>query len=288
MTPITVKDLTTKAMLVDLTIRQWNYSRLDKEATESVETRFNTQAKAGRYTKFIAENEDMKEINRVLSDAYNFHITNTRPWVYKGANILPSKNYNHYTTKMREFKSMLETAVNNFVVAFPNMKQKAMHRLGSLYKEEDYPDVNEIAGKYEIKISVMPLPNANDFRVTQISDEDINAIKQQIEDQLNEANKNLLHDLWDRLYSVLEKAYETFKDSDAKFHDSKIYNIAETIDVLRRLNIDDDPKLERMCVLAEERICNLDPTDVRKDIEVRKEATVDTKALLDAMKGYCS
>jgi hypothetical protein len=212
---------------------------------------------------------------------------NTRPWSDDGGyRILPSKNYLYLTGKIREYQSRFEAAVYNLEGNYNQMKNDAKTFLGDLYDEEDYPDVSEIKSKYTFKIQVMPIPTANDFRVTQITDEDIAGIKSQITAQMDQVNKNLMRDLWDRLYSVLDKALQAFKDPDMKFHDSKIDNISETITILRRLNMDDDPKLERMCKLVEERICNLDPSEVRKDIGARREAANDAKKLLDAIAAY--
>lgn len=284
MSPLTPKDLTTKAMLVDLNITQWTGKKYDKKANEAVEDRFQATQKAGRYRKVLAAKDDLAEIKSIISAARDFHIENTRPWIHDGANILPSKNYMHYREKMAEFKSKFEDAVNR--VDWVQVKENAKQFLGQLFEDDDYPEPVVIKAKYSFKVSVLPIPSANDFRVTQITDEDIAAIQQQITEQLEEANKLLMRDLYDRLYNVVEKAYETFKDPNARFHDSKLDNIQEVVDVLRRLNMDDDQKLERLCKLAEEKICSLDPVEIRKEPEARQEAATDAKKLLDALAAF--
>lgn len=287
MSPIQAKDLTTKAMLVALNVTKWTARKYDKKANSAVETEFAAESKAGRYRKSLAAKEALAEVNSVVSAARDFHKENTRPWSDDGPRILPSKNYLFYTAEMRKYSAKYETAVNNLVENYGVLKDEAKQFLGGLYNEEDYPAVEMIRSKYTFKVVVMPIPSANDFRVTQITDEDINSIQQQITDRLEEANKVLMHDLWDRLYSVVEKACEAFKDPNARFHDSKLDNIQETVDILRRLNMDDDPSLERMCKLAEEKIVALNPEDIRKSPAVRQEAATDARKLLEAMSGYC-
>jgi hypothetical protein len=284
---LTVKDLTTKAMLVSVSFTQWNETKGDKKANQAVEKETGAGEKAGNYRKRLAAKSAVSPVSNAISNCRDFVKEQTRPWSDAGGyRILPSKNYLYFTTELRKHFAIIENAVSEMVGKYDQMKDDAKAFLVGLYDEDDYPTAQEIKAKYTCKMQVMPIPNVNDFRITQISDEDVDAIRKQIEDEMNVINKNLMRDLWDRLYGVVEKAQVAFADPDMKFHDSKIDNIAETISILRRLNMDDDPKLERMCKVVEARICNLDPQEIRKEPEARKEAATDAKKLLDAMSSY--
>lgn len=283
---LTTKDLTTKAMLTALVITQWTAKKYDKKASGAVEHEFGNESKAGRYRKSLAAKDALAEVKSIVSAARDFHKENTRPWSDDGPRILPSKNYMFYTGKMREFHNKFDEAADRLAENYAVLKEEARLMLGGLYNDDDYPDVNKIRAKYTFQVQVSPIPTANDFRVTQITDEDIASIQEQITNRLEEANKVLMKDLWERLYTVVEKAFEAFNDPNAIFRDSKIDNIQETVEILRRLNMDDDPQLERMCKLAEEKICTLDATELRKEPAARKEAAMDTKKLLDAMAAF--
>lgn len=283
---IKTKDLTEKAMLVSLTITKWSAKRYDKMASGAVEHEFQAEQKAGRYRKSLAAKEALADINSVVSAARTFHNENTRPWSDDGPRILPSKNYMFYTEKMREFHNKFDDAVRNLVANYSILKDEAKQFLGKLYDEEDYPEVQDIHAKYSFKIAVSPIPTANDFRVTQITDEDVAAIQKQIADRLEEAQKILMKDLWERLHSVVLKAFEAFDDPNATFRNSKIDNIAEMVEILGRLNMDDDPKLARMCKVVEEKLCNLDAKELRDNPEERKDAAADAKKILDTIGSY--
>lgn len=288
MSPLQPKDLTTKAMLVSLNIKQWNVNRKDKQATASITNEYQNEAGWARGNKTIAASKELTEVSKILLNTRNFHNTYTSPWNDENCQrILAAKNYLFYTEQIRKFNAELENAIVILKQAYPEIKERAKIALKGLYNELDYPDISNIQDKFKITVSVCPVPSANDFRVTQITDEDFSAIQNQIESQIKEANKNIMNDLWDRLYSVVEKASEAFNDPDMMFKDSKIDNISETITILRKLNIDDDPKLERMCKTVEARICNLNPAELRKEPAARQDAANDTKKLLEAMSGYC-
>lgn len=283
---IKTKDLTTKAMLVSLNISQWNVHRKSKEATAELAQAFNSDALWTRGNKSLASRKILATINIIVSEARNFHMAETMPWTDGGFRILPSKNYLHYTQKMREIKIKFDDAVVELVSKLPEIKEEAKNSLGKLYNELEYPDAAGLQTEYRLNVAVSPIPSANDFRVTQITDEDINAIQQQITERMETAQKNAMRDLWERLHDVVNKAFEAFNDPNVKFHDSKIENIAEMVEILNRLNMDDDPKLKRMCKVVEERLCNLDPKEVRNDPEERKEAAKDAKSILDTIGSY--
>jgi MoxR-like ATPase len=51
-------------------------------------------------------------------------------------------------------------------------------------------------------------------------------------------------------------------------------------------DMDDDKKLDRLCKVVEERLCNLDPVEVRNNTEERKEAAESAKGILDVIGSY--
>lgn len=283
---VTTKDITTKAMLVSLNIKAWTANKKDKLASAKLAEEFNSDAKWTRGNKSLASKTALSEITSIISSARTFHLFQTLPWTDEGYRILPSTNYLFYTTEMRKFNNQFENAVSTITANYTEMKNEAKLMLGQLYNELDYPSATEIAGKYSLNVSVSPIPSANDFRVTQITEEDINAIQKQIADRLEESKRTIIKDSWERLHEVVNKAFEAFNDPDIKFHDSKIENIAEMVDVLSRLNVFDDPKLTRMCKVIEERLCNLDPKEVRTNADERKDAAQDAKGILDTIAGY--
>jgi len=208
------------------------------------------------------------------------------PWNdFDNQRILPSKNYMYYTSEMRKLSDDIQAEVMK--LNLDDIKSKAVLALGSLYNEADYPEDNQdLKNRYSVNISVAPIPNSADFRITQITDQDIEAIQKQIEERVTSAHKSAMKDLWNRLYGVVETAYETFKDTEAGFHTSKLDNISAVVEVLRRLNMDDDQKLERLCKLAEERLCSFDAKEIKNDKAIRKEAENTSKKLLDLMSEY--
>ena len=142
MTGIKTKDLTDRAMLVSLNIKNWNIIRKDKNATATITEKYNSDAGWAKGSKYLADPKDMSEINNAISAARQFHQTYTSPWSDEGNyRILASVNYMFYTDRMREYNNQFTAAVSDFInVKYPDVKEKAFLALKGLFNELEYPD----------------------------------------------------------------------------------------------------------------------------------------------------
>ena len=117
--------------------------------------------------------------------------------------------------------------------------------LNGMFDPNDYPGVHEIRARFDFKTIVTPLPDQADFRVS------LNASEvQRIQADIESRTRNILHDAtdecWKRLYKSVEHMTERLSDPDNRFHDTLVSNPRELVDLLPKLNIADDPELERM------------------------------------------
>ena len=157
--------------------------------------------------------------------------------------------------------------------------------LNGMFRLEDYPSESEIKHKYDFRISVSPLPDADDFRVTLQGDE-VEKIQKDIETRLQEAQTTAIKDLWDRLYDKVSRMADRLSEPKAIFRDTLIQNTIELCEVLPRLNITEDPELERMRQAVESRLCGYIPDDLRTNPAIRKDAAKEAQDILDSMAGY--
>jgi hypothetical protein len=145
---LTVKDLTTKAMLVSVSFTEWNETKGDKKANQAVEKETGAGEKAGNYRKRLAAKSAVSPVKNAISNCRDFVKEQTRPWSDAGGyRILPSKNYLYFTTELRKHFSIIENAVVAMVDKYDQMKDDAKAFLVGLYDEEDYPTASEIKAK---------------------------------------------------------------------------------------------------------------------------------------------
>lgn len=274
-----------KAMLVRLNISQWTARRFDFKATRKLIEDHGAKADSGRFNKLLVDNIEVKKYQHAANEARIFHYENTLPWGDDNSRILPADNYLKYTSKMRELKSKFEKAANDFIEEYPSLIQKAENDLSTLFKSSDYPAPHELTGKFAFDVSVVPVPTANDFRVS-LSNDDLTRIKADIEGRVKDSVASAMSEAWKRLFTAVRNMAVKLSDDDAVFRNSLIGNIAELCDLLPRLNLTNDTKLAEIIEDARKALVPLDPKDLRDKQIDRKKATIKAQTVLKKMTAY--
>ncbi|MFA5583020.1 MAG: hypothetical protein WDA09_02305 [Bacteriovoracaceae bacterium] len=279
------QDLSSKAMLVKLSISTWTASKHDKKISKEIADKHGAKSDAGRYNKVLVAKKALNTINSINNEIRSFHYENTLPWSDEGLRILPSANFMEYTKKMRELKAKREAAIRDFVEEYPQYVEEAKERLGDMFSETDYPHPQEIEHKFAVRTGTYPMPAAEDFRV-RLRKSDTQQVRKEIEESVKEATSIAIRDLWQRLHDGLSRISERLNDPEKIFRDSLITNLTELCALLPKLNITDDPDLEEMRKRVEEKICTHYPDDLREDKEERKEVAQEADDILATMSGY--
>ena len=94
-----------------------------------------------------------------------------------------------------------------------------------------------------------------------------------------------MKDVWQRLYTVVQKAHEKLADPDAIFRDSLIENVKELCHILPRLNVADDEQLESLRLDALVKVGAVKPDALRLDPDLRSKKAAEAKAIMDKMSG---
>ena len=278
-------NITEKAMLVKLSISQWTARRFDRKATKDVIDKYNADRNAGRFNKMLIDLDSVKIYQKAANEARTFHYDNTLPWGDDDSRILPADNYLDYTKKMRGLKTAFEEAVNDFIADYPRLIEKAERDLNGLFNAADYPMASELDGKFGFSVHVVPVPDRDDFRVS-LTDVEVDKIKADIESRVKDSIGAAVRDCWDRLFKVVEHMSKKLKDPKAVFRDSLIQNISELCDLLPKLNLTGDPKLEEMSKEIGAALGTLDPEQLRKFEMERKIAGDRAADILKKMGSY--
>ena len=278
-------ELKQKAMLARLTITQFSASRNDKTATDSVQEKFQTGNDAGRYQKALIAKGAIKAVSSAANEARIFHYAQTLPWKDDGAMILPAANYLQYSEGMRQKKAAFLAAVQKFVASYPDLIEEAKTRLAGLFNASEYPDVTAIDEKYSFDVQIDPLPQAADFRVD-LNSAEVDAIRKQIEARTDQATKAATLDLWKRLNTAVEAMSNRLNDPKAIVHDSLVGNIDTITEIIPRLNLAEDPALDRIAKEAKTKLTAKTPKQLRENINDRKETAKAADDLLATMSAY--
>lgn len=283
--------LASRAMLCSLSISQWTARKHDPEASEEIAARHGAQANAGRYNKILLPREALAEIQKIASEARREHYFMTLPWDDAGYRVLPAAAYLDHAAKLREYCQKFAAAADTFAGTFNELVRDSRVRLGGLFRAEDYPSIGEIREKFSFETKVMPLPDARDFRVS-LGDEETARIQRQITATVQASLTVASRELWRRLYEAVSHMAErlsAYKVSDVgvehPFRDTVVTNLVRLVEVLPKLNVADDPELERMADQVRASLL-VDPKTLRTSETSRNETARAAAAIAQQMAGY--
>ena len=277
-------EITQKAMLVRLHIKQWGARKQDKQVTHKIEKAYNA-TNSGSFNKRLVAEDAIKTVSKTANAARSFHYENTLPWGDDGSRILLSKNYLPYTGEMRRLKASFEEAVAQFIADYKDLVEDARVRLNDMFNRGDYPDGAQIENKYGLEVFIDPLPSAADFRVT-LQAEEIDQIRKQIQARNQSAFEEAMRDVWNRLYQSVKHMADKLHQADAVFRNSLVNNLCELCALLPRLNLSDSKELEDMRHQVEDKLCRFEPDELRTNLKKRSQVATDASAILETMKGY--
>lgn len=275
--------ISSSAVLISLNISCWPASKVDREATDKVNTDANAVASAGQVRKDLFAGTSLrKDIERKAARVRNFFSTSTLPWADKGERMLPMPLFMEVkqtiTREKREYDEMCEM----FFDAYPQLVADAPARLGKFYKAEDYPSIDEVRGKFGFRYTITPMPEAGDFRLD-VANEELAELKAQYETAYQQRLADAMRDPWERLHAMLTGMSAKLADTDDKkrFHDTFVSNPIELCSLLTKLNVTNDPKLEEARRQLEMAMAGADIEAIKEAPEVR----ADMKSKVDAILG---
>lgn len=279
-------NLNDRALLVQLNISQWTARKHDKKATREVASTNNASMEAGRYNKsLLPMNDALDHVHKKSTLIRTKYYENTTSSGLDGMQILPSGNYLAFMTEFRKEKSEWDSLVSQFVDNYEDIVTRNKHilqrTLGNLYDPGDYPTVDQIRAKFRMDVAVFPVPSSANLRIP-VSSEELDRIRAEIEQRVDNAAKTAMTELWQRLHDRVKHMAEKLADPRAIFRDSMVENARELCALLPRLNFTDDPHLEDMRQQVEQSLLR-HPDALRNDPDLRRDTAAEAKAIMDKM-----
>lgn len=281
--------ISSSAVLVSLNISVWPAKTLDREVTDQVNANANANINAGRFMKDLFAGTSLrKDIEKFAAHCRVKHLRYTLPWADKGDRILPTRLFMDYKQFINDAERQFDGLCTNFFTAYPQLLADAPLHLGSLFKAEDYPDLEEVKRRFGFRYSISPLPESGDFRLD-VSNEEVQSLREQYDQTFNQRLADAMREPWERLHTVLTAMSEKLTDDGTggddkpkkRYHDTLVTNAQDLCALLAKLNITNDPKLE-------DARRQLEQAMVGADIEAIKESPIvreTMKARVDAILG---
>ena len=277
--------ISSSALLVELNISVWPASKLDREVTDKVNTDASAVRGASQTKKNLFAGTSLrKDISDFAARVRLYHNKHTLPWADKGERMLPTKLFMDYKQTMNGFEQTFNMMCNNFFIEYPRLVAEAPTNLGSMYKVEDYPDIEEVRMKFGFRRAVKPIPESGDFRLD-IPAYDLAEMKNDYEKQYSNKLAEAMREPWERLHKMLVGMSEKLTDiegyeSKKRYHDTLISNPIELCGLLTKLNVTNDPKLEEARRQLELTMLGADIESIKEDADSRSALKSKVDAIL--------
>lgn len=274
-----------KAMVVSLSISRIGATKKDKDITSEIVEKYNTDKNAGNFNKRLFSKDALQTINDLASRARGLHNELTLPWNDDGARLLASKNYDKYNQNMVEVSERFNSAVKEFISGYENHIENAKERLGDMFNQDDYPDVEKIKGKFDFKFVYNPVPQSKDFRID-VSAEELKTIHDQLENDIAAKHKHAIKSAWVNVDGLLKRLIDRLEDPDRVIRSRIVDSIKEMIPILESFNFDDDPVYASIINSIEASVCSTNAKELNDNVDKCKTVVNDAKNIISKISDY--
>jgi hypothetical protein len=269
----TASPLSRKAVLVSVNISSWTARKLDKRVTDETNHKYHATKDAGRYNKLLIAGQHLADIVGTASKARHRHYAMTQPWVDEGPRILANALYAKFTDEFRVLKREFNDAADRFAADFPQFVAERKRELNGLFNAADYPDASEIRSKFKFDITILPFPDAADFR-SDLDEDTVAEIRAQLEITSKDAVSKAMEHTGQRIIETVGRMADKlreFKTVEGKcFRDSLVENVRELADLLPAFNLTGDNKLTAITDRIVKELCAEEADVLRENDAVRK------------------
>lgn len=279
-----MNNINTKALLVKISIGQFNPKRSDDKTTQEVLDKHGATKEAGAWVKNLINPKHLEAVTRKAMRARQEHYKYSLPWADEGYRILPVKMFVDYQEAIKEVKDEFQQETEKFIELYPSYVYEAKSALNGMFDPKQYPSQQSLRDKFYFDISFLPFPDSNDFRCN-LSQSSIEDVKDNLDECIAEAQKTAIRDLWMRLKTPIKHMVEKLSDEKGMFKNSMIENLQSIIELIPKLNLVDDPVLNQFAKEAEMKLI-ANPQDLRNNPDIRKDVAKEAENLLKRMEGY--
>ncbi|TCK33378.1 hypothetical protein B0G84_7591 [Paraburkholderia sp. BL8N3] len=280
-----ITELKSKVMLSSVTVSAWQARRFDMKATEAVETKHQTKG-IGRFNKRLLPEHapSYHEVTSIGNRIRSYYYAHSLQYDQLGVRLLPTMVYMDVADQLRKMKDEFDLAVSVFLTDYLDLKEKARDEQKDLYNEADYPTLAQMSGKFGVKLSVLPFPDASQFGVelppnvlTDLRTE----IDQHVLASISTANNDLVGRLYEAVSNLADRLYGV---TDVRMGVTN--QVRELCELLPKLNFSNDPKLTHILDQAKKHLALHTGADLKESRVLRSQVAAKASEIEGLMAAF--
>ena len=200
--PNSIISLATSAVLVSVDVNVWSATKQDRVISDEVTNAKNADNSAGRFVKnLLADNHHHKRVANYRQTIYNWLKRSTYRW-NNSQDLLPVLALEKFKTEYQEHESEFYRLLDDFLLHYSSIVSDMAFKQGDMFNRNDYPDIDQVRGKFGIRLFVAEVPT-QDFRCA-VAEDIADDLKQQYESQADQIITGILSQQQERLTELLE------------------------------------------------------------------------------------
>ena len=282
-----------KALQVRLTRKKLNRNKMDKALGDELSKLKNVlDAGAVRVNKSLFSKSATDEYMKVYSDASKYFYRTTTPWDDRGWRLLAVDLYEDFTKKYKTYTGQYREKVNLFIDNIEAHMEEMKGILGQAYDVEDYKfvapngavDREMLLSQFALEVEFDTVTSGNDLRAS-LTDADREIIAAEMDKRAMEKFSKSQEHIVIELVDVIDKMHERLSTADAVFRDTLVSNLEELCDLVPKMNIAGDQKLNDIARQAREKLTVWDAKTLRDDPKIREQVSAEANDILKQAKG---
>ena len=263
----TAPNLASSCIQIDFSAGTWTGRKLDRKASDEVEIQNRAHPRmANVHKKLLGDCQELIAIRKFVGNVRNSHYRMTLPWSDMGLRIIPTTKYFDYHKQMTEYQNEFYTMLDKFLGVYDWAVIQAETTLGDMFNKNDYPTADTLRGKFNWRLSYIPMPDAGDFRVD-IGNEQADAIREQCAEYYSTMFHQAIQEISSPLKSMSERLDYSDGEDKKVFRDTLVSNVVNAIDLL---GVTTDPKFVKIKQELDHAFTGITPDALREDPTLRK------------------
>lgn len=289
--PNSIISLATSAVLVSVDVNVWSATKQDRGISDEVTNAKNADNSAGRFVKnLLADNQHHKRVANYRQTIYNWLKRSTYRW-NNSQDLLPVLALEKFKTEYQEHESEFYRLLDDFLAHYTSIVSDMAFKQGDMFNRMDYPDVEQVRGKFGIRLFVAEVPT-QDFRCA-VAEDIAEDLKQQYETQADFIITGILSQQQERLTELLQSishccgvqeisvsGESEVKTKKRKIYDTTIEKAKELASMYKDFNLTGDTDLAEASRLLENTLNGVTAELLRDSDAVRDKVKSEVDDIL--------
>ena len=276
--PKHIISLATSAVLVSVDVNVWSATKQDRGISAEVTSAKKADSNAGRFVKnLLADDPTHKKLSNYRQTVYNWVKRSTYRW-NNSQDLLPVAMLTKFKAEYHEHEKNFASLLDEFLDKYPNIISDMAFKQGDMFDREEYPSVDQVRGKFGIKLYVAEVPT-NDFRCN-IAQDLADDLKSHYESQAQEIVSSVMADATHRLVDYMQRIHHCcgvdeidssgeVKTKKRKIYDTTLQQAKEQCEVLKSFNLTNNNELAEASASLEKLLADVSVDDLRDSDAVR-------------------